>query len=324
MRASKVPRKWERRWADAGGKFFDGRMIALKTDPIWIKISRFDRPYPPFDFGSGMGLRNITREESDALGLTQPGKEVPTQIDGTPSPSTPQGHADKLERSIKDLKPEFRAALKEVFGEQIEIEGDTARWKPLASPAGPLASPANSKPMGHVPTPEPGAGVFTQPDLATPEEVLNLNAPVEIATVYQAAKATESITGKKNSLDLGRERVERGDFRDAIVTHNHPAGNSFSDTDLGFAASADVAELRVLTGNEAGTARLYRLLRPAAGWPPVSFLMAAHADAARTVTRRQKTSGISGRAARRVFAHEVMLELSRMLEDSVSYTSTDL
>lgn len=68
-RDSKVPRDWAQRWSDAGGRFFGGRMIALKNDPIWTRISRFGLPYPPFDFNSGMDVQDIDRTEAVALGL---------------------------------------------------------------------------------------------------------------------------------------------------------------------------------------------------------------------------------------------------------------
>lgn len=64
------PRDWASRWSAAGGKFFDGgRMIALKNDPVWSAISAFGLPYPPFDYNSGMDVRDIDRAEAVALGL---------------------------------------------------------------------------------------------------------------------------------------------------------------------------------------------------------------------------------------------------------------
>ena len=66
----RVPRNWVARWRAAGGKFYGkGRMIAAKDDPIWKKISRFGLPYAPFDFNSGMGLRDVRRPEAVALGV---------------------------------------------------------------------------------------------------------------------------------------------------------------------------------------------------------------------------------------------------------------
>lgn len=66
------PRDWVRRWAEAGGRLFGGRMIALKSDPVWGRISRFGTPWPPYDFGSGMGVEDIERAEAEALGLIGP------------------------------------------------------------------------------------------------------------------------------------------------------------------------------------------------------------------------------------------------------------
>ncbi len=72
-RSSQQPRDWAKRWVDAGGISFGGRMIALKNDPVWKKISRFQLPYPPFDFNSGMGVRDIARDEAEELQLLDAG-----------------------------------------------------------------------------------------------------------------------------------------------------------------------------------------------------------------------------------------------------------
>ena len=60
---------WRRRWTAAGGRIYSGRMIALKTSPVWTAISRFGVPYPPYDFGSGMGVIDIPRATAIQLGL---------------------------------------------------------------------------------------------------------------------------------------------------------------------------------------------------------------------------------------------------------------
>lgn len=69
---------WQKRWTDAGGKLYDGRMIALKTDPIWSAISDYGVPYPPFEFHDVMGTQDIGRKESIALGFDPP--RTKTQI----------------------------------------------------------------------------------------------------------------------------------------------------------------------------------------------------------------------------------------------------
>lgn len=124
VRSVRVPRDWPAIWSAAGGTLRDGkRMIALKTDPIWVKISRFGRPWPPFDYGSGMGLDEIDRDEAEELGLIKPGEVLEPIIDK---------HKEELAASVKGLKPEFQEALQTFFGpDQIEISAGTAKWRTL-------------------------------------------------------------------------------------------------------------------------------------------------------------------------------------------------
>jgi hypothetical protein len=109
------PRDWSARWADAGGKFYDGRMIARKDDPIWRAISRFGRPWPPFDFGSGMGLEDIDREEAEALGVIAPEDSI--------APQASDFNAG-LEASIPKATPLVMDSLRDMFGDQIEAGRD--------------------------------------------------------------------------------------------------------------------------------------------------------------------------------------------------------
>ena len=81
VESRRVPRTdWPTRWRAAGGKIRGGRMVALKSDSVWTNLSRFGRPYPPFDYGSGMGVEDIDREEAIELGLLpadEPADEIP-------------------------------------------------------------------------------------------------------------------------------------------------------------------------------------------------------------------------------------------------------
>ncbi|MGJ8674037.1 hypothetical protein [Rubritalea sp.] len=71
------PKDWAKVWRNSGGKFTEGsRMIALKTDSIWQDISRFDLPYPAFDFDSGETIRNVRRREAESLGLVKQGEHI--------------------------------------------------------------------------------------------------------------------------------------------------------------------------------------------------------------------------------------------------------
>lgn len=80
-------RDWAERWAQVGGQFYDGRMIALKDDPIWQQLGDpsifpdgLGNPYAPFAFSSGMRTRDIARDEAVALGLI----DADTQVDPQP------------------------------------------------------------------------------------------------------------------------------------------------------------------------------------------------------------------------------------------------
>lgn len=114
------PRDWQQRWTAGGGKLYGGRMIALKTDEVWTKISRFGTPWPPFDFGSGMGLKDVGRDEAEQLGVLKAGEKVKS--------NDPDFNAE-LEASVSKLRPEYQAALKNIFGDDVEVEGDRARWR---------------------------------------------------------------------------------------------------------------------------------------------------------------------------------------------------
>ncbi|KAF0093434.1 MAG: hypothetical protein E1N59_2835 [Puniceicoccaceae bacterium 5H] len=99
------PRDWPTRWRAAGGQFYGGRMIALKNDPIWRKISRFGTPWPPFDFNSGMGRVDIFVDEAEALGVMNPGDQPPTPQDDTfgdvPPSAQPKVNDPQLRRALE-------------------------------------------------------------------------------------------------------------------------------------------------------------------------------------------------------------------------------
>lgn len=111
---------WSERWERAGGGTFDGdRMIALKTSPVWAKLSRFGTPWPPFDYGSGMGLIDVSRSEAEELGLIKVNERV-EPIDADIN--------DKLEASVTDLSDRMQTALQTIFGDQVSITNGVAKW----------------------------------------------------------------------------------------------------------------------------------------------------------------------------------------------------
>lgn len=117
------PRDWKERWARAGGRFYGGRMIALKTDPIWANISAFGTPWPPFDFNSGMGVEDIDFDEAVELGVITEDAD----IQEPEAPAFNEGL--EVELPAKGLA-EMDVYMREAFGDQISIVGNKAHWNP--------------------------------------------------------------------------------------------------------------------------------------------------------------------------------------------------
>ncbi|MBE6414349.1 MAG: hypothetical protein E7035_07350 [Verrucomicrobiaceae bacterium] len=116
IRNSRVPRDWKTRWHASGGKLYNGRMIAEINSPIWKNISRFDLPYPPFDFNSGMGVMPIRRDEAIKLGViskdsVQERKELPSMN-------------ENLEAQIENATPELKAKISEQLQGLAQWQGD--------------------------------------------------------------------------------------------------------------------------------------------------------------------------------------------------------
>ena len=121
IESRRVPREnWPQRWREAGGRFYDGRMIALKNDPVWTKLSRFGRPWPPFDFGSGMGIEDVERDEAERLGVITPSQE----------PIAQDADFNKnLNADVSGLDDTLAGKLVEWFGDKVKVQGDVAEWQ---------------------------------------------------------------------------------------------------------------------------------------------------------------------------------------------------
>jgi hypothetical protein len=114
---------WKARWEAAGGTLRKGRMVALKTSPIWASLSRFGNPYPPFDFGSGMGLIDLSRDEAVRLGLL--GENDTLTPDPVPFPEVSEANLPNV-----DAVPDLQAAILKVFGEGARFEGGVLSLAP--------------------------------------------------------------------------------------------------------------------------------------------------------------------------------------------------
>lgn len=123
VESRREPRKdWAQRWQMAGGKFYGGRMIALKTDPVWTRLGPFGNPYPPFDWGSGMGVQDVSRKEWEEIEKPQT-PNFQLQV-----PQTSFNAGLQAEIPMRHDSPEAQRLL-DIFGDQVRFDGNTAHWQ---------------------------------------------------------------------------------------------------------------------------------------------------------------------------------------------------
>ncbi|MDE2096189.1 MAG: hypothetical protein KGL39_03015 [Patescibacteria group bacterium] len=75
---------WPTRFEAAGGILIEGRMVALKDDPVWDALGdgeggyddALGNPFPPFAFNSGMDWDEVARDDAEELGLLDEGEEA--------------------------------------------------------------------------------------------------------------------------------------------------------------------------------------------------------------------------------------------------------
>lgn len=118
---AREPRDWESRWLAGGARLYGGRMIALKDDPIWTNptFNRLGTPYPPFDWGSGMRMRQIDRDECIELGLIKPDQQV----------AATNAEFKAESRAAANWPERMQRALTSTLGDIAEFSGGVFRMK---------------------------------------------------------------------------------------------------------------------------------------------------------------------------------------------------
>ena len=176
-------RDWPQRWKDAGlpdpvltGGDYGMRMIALKSDPNWSKLSRFGLPFAPFDFQSGMGLKSIGRREAEQAGLLEAGK--PPAVPEIPSIAAP-GPVQ-----VPGLADDGRRALGDQFGDLVETDGENVTWRHdvmagISGEAGDRTDPAEAVSLGALGR-KAAAAVLNQPLPATARLILRPSVAAKI------------------------------------------------------------------------------------------------------------------------------------------------
>lgn len=206
IESRRVPRDWLILWAAAGsavGWLGASRrsMIALKTSPIWAALSQFGRPWPPFRYGSGMGLDDADRDECEEEGLLPkdepPAERLQRLRDGAAEHQ--RNWNDSLAASVKGLDAKALEWLKSAFGDQISIEAESVRWTGGDAPA--KSSPAPTAETATPPAAEiPPVSEVTKPVLPDVERV---TTAVSKATTREEAHAIVSLPAvERGSLSL--------------------------------------------------------------------------------------------------------------------------
>lgn len=127
---ARVPRDWASRWAEAAaavnweGVARGGQMVALKTSPIWVELSGFGYPYPPFDFNSGMWVRPVSDDDCEALGLLADEEWLDKQL-----AEAEEGLNEGAEADCSDMSAEVLAELDRALGSVGEIVDGVARMR---------------------------------------------------------------------------------------------------------------------------------------------------------------------------------------------------
>jgi hypothetical protein len=120
-------RNWTQRWRAAAnevnwvGVHRGADMVALTTSPVWTKLGPFQNPFPPFDYGSGMGTEDVDRSEAESLGLVQP--DVPVDV-----PDETVQFNQNLEAGIEDVDVTVRDSMLQSFGDMVSVVGNVIRW----------------------------------------------------------------------------------------------------------------------------------------------------------------------------------------------------
>ena len=139
VRQRRMPRDWTARWKDAGdavgwqGACRD-EFVALKLSPIWVQLSRFGTPYPPFDFNSGMGVEDVGKRKARELGLLEgeDGGEGEEQGGaGAQSQSVVPSFNANLRATVPNIRSDSEEGLclKRAFGDQVKIQNGVVSWE---------------------------------------------------------------------------------------------------------------------------------------------------------------------------------------------------
>jgi len=65
--SQKFDRDWQRDWTDAGGSVKGKTMAALRNSPVWLALSDFGFPFPPFSMDTSKTIEVLMWDEAEDL-----------------------------------------------------------------------------------------------------------------------------------------------------------------------------------------------------------------------------------------------------------------
>jgi hypothetical protein len=166
--------------------------VYLKTDPVWQYINRdFGVPWGPWGWGCGHDVEDVDRDEAVALGLIGASEVIRAE--------QPLFN-DQLKASLKGLDPDLVDKLKDSFGDQIEIKGDTMEWAKgvRRTPFGRM-EPLNAAPRGTLEQAFERAGM-DRPEQVTSEHVQRFLTELEEDYPLKASQVVKSLAGGTPAL----------------------------------------------------------------------------------------------------------------------------
>jgi hypothetical protein len=118
VKAVKEPRQLHERFQN---------QVYLKTDPIWwLEINQdFGVPWGPWGWGCGHDVEDVDRDEAEELGLIKRGECLSV----APLLKKFGSFNSNLQASVAGIAAELLEKIKQVFGNQIQIEGDGIKWR---------------------------------------------------------------------------------------------------------------------------------------------------------------------------------------------------
>lgn len=137
--------------------------------------------------------------------------------------------------------------------------------------------------------------------------------------------------GEKYEVSFNESEVAM--MKDGVLTHNHPRGwefpesdprhigNSFSDSDIFLASQGDLREIRAVS-----RAHLYQMKRPSDGWPDVdrieTVIYESESKVRADLTKKIKNGLISNEDAESMHFHQIMKRVASSI--NAEYTRTEL